>query len=987
MTATARWGALALLLAPVGAWSLGLGNIELRSALNQPLDAEIQLVSATPEELANLRVSLASPATFSRYGLDRPGYLGGLAFRLGTNDLGRPVILVSSQQAMIEPFVTMLVEVIWSRGRLLREYTVLLDPPVILPVPEVAQRIQPAEVSAPDVTQPAAAITRPAPEPVAPPTARALPTSRVPPLQTFEPTRTPAPSLTAGRYGPVQSAETLWAITERYRPAGVTMNQMLVAFYRANVQAFGGNMNTLYEGATLRVPQLAEVAEVSAAAATQEAIRQTELWRQGSVEQQARLRLVMPSGAADTGISATGSGAGAAAEVIELEGELGSLRGELEDNRRLLEIRDQQLQELQAMLTAAAADQERLAEQVAAAVPELDVPAGAGVDLESEVLFADEVEPLAETTPVIAEPAVIAPPAAASRVVTTPTQPSLVSRILGWLAGIPGWLTGILGSLLAILGSAATGILDWVTTPILLGGLGLGLVVVVGATVMYLRSRRGDIDAVTGHWETLDEDADDGGETGSATASLPQQVDSDAEDFLVADQLIEAADPEPLPEVQSEVPTALISESELAPEPEPEPEPASEVLSDSALRAASPTVDRTRTIKKSEPEPAHDDTLSSQTLINLEQADAIAEADFHLAYGLYDQAAELVEKALQAEPGRRDLKLKLLEVFFVWGNKEFFLETAQGLRADIGSGPDPEWDKVVIMGKQICPDDDLFSAATVSAGAELDVALDAGDSPSLDMAFDADDAADVNLGEVDLGNQEVDLALEGSDTPEDAAEEVLDLGAETLAGLETALFAQVKDDNDEATGKPGFDPDATDTASSPETDQGTAELKLDELGLDLEDLADLDSENETPSGADDLEAVEPNTVVNDILSASADPSATDSGIDLDLDDLGSEPGEEPVAQTVGSDVMVGAETDLNLDADTGTAAGDTSTSGQTGLLDPHSMTMTDVGTKLDLARAYVDMGDQDGARAILDEVLAEGDSTQHNEAQEIIDSL
>ena len=414
-----------------------------------------------------------------------------------------------------------------------------------------------------------------------------------------------------------------------------------------------------------------------------------------------------------------------------------------------------------------------------------------------------------------------------------------------------------------------------------------------------------------------------------------------------------------------------------------------DILSDSALRSASPTIDRTLTIKKSEPEPAHDDTLSSQTLINLEQADAIAEADFHLAYGLYDQAAELVEKALQAEPGRRDLKLKLLEVFFVWGNKEFFLETAQGLRADIGSGPDPEWDKVVIMGKQICPDDALFSAATVSAGAELDVALDAGDSPSLDMAFDADDAADadVDLGEVDLGSEEVDLVLEGSDTPEDAAEEALDLGAETLAGLETALFSQVKDDNDGETGEPGFDPDATDTASSPETDQATAELELEELGLDLEDLADLDSEDETPSGADVIEAVEPSTVVDDILSSSADPSATDTGIDLDLDDLVSELDEEPVAQTVGSDVMVGAETDLNLDADTGTAAGDTSTSGQTGLLDPHSMTMTDVGTKLDLARAYVDMGDQDGARAILDEVLSEGDSTQHNEAQEIIDSL
>ncbi len=991
MTVTARWGALALLLAPVGAWALGLGNIELRSALNQPLEAEIQLVSATPEELRNLRVSLASPATFDRYGLDRPGYLAGLTFRLGSNDLGRPVILVSSRQAMTEPFVTVLVEVAWSRGRLLREYTVLLDPPILLPLPEAAQSVQAAATSAPDATRPAAAIIRPAPEPVAPPTARATPLSTsVPPLQTLEPTRTTAPLPASGRYGPVQTAETLWSIAERYRPAGVTMSQMLVAFYEANDQAFGGTMNTLYRGAVLRIPQLAEVAAVPAVAANQEVRRQIELWRQGSVEQPARLRLVMPASSADSGFAAADSGAAATAELDALEGEVGALRGELEDNRRLLEIRDQQLQELQTMLTVAEEGQDRLAELVAAAASEPQLLTETGVDFESEVMFADEVEPLAETTPVIEEPAVIAPPAAATRVVTTPSQPSLISRILGWLAEIPGWFTGLLGSLLGILGSM-TGIFDWVTGPILLIGLGgLGLVVALGVAVAYLRKRRGNVDDVTGHWETLDEDLDDAGETSSATASPLQQGDSDEVNLLAAEQLIEAgAAPEPLPESLLEPQPAPL----LEPEPDPEPEP--DLLSDSALQAASPTVDRTLTIGKSEAEPAHDDTISSQTLINLEQADAIAEADFHLAYGLYDQAAELVEKALEAEPGRRDLKLKLLEVFFVWGNKEFFLETAQGLRADIGSGPDPEWDKVVIMGKQICPDDDLFSAAVASA-AEVDVALDAGDSPALDMAFPADDGLSTDLDVGDLGSQGVDIELEATSHEKAVEEEVLDLGAETLAGLETALFEQLEDDSEgtnPAVGVPGFDADATDTADSPDSNQQTAEIDLDDLGLDLEDLPDLDSEDGALSIADDLEAVEPSASVDDILSSSGvtevlgetavDSAATDTGIDLNLDELG----QEPVAQTVGSDVMVGGDTDLDLDAGSGTAADDTSTSDQAGLLDPHSMTMTDVGTKLDLARAYVDMGDQDGARAILDEVLAEGDSSQHSEAQNIIDGL
>jgi len=342
MTLTARWSVLVLLLTSVGAWALGLGDIELRSALNQPLDAEIQLVSATTDELNSLQVGLASQETFERYGLDRPAYLGELIFDVGTDNLERPIISVSSSGPMVEPFVTVLVEASWSQGRLLREYTVLLDPPVLLPLPAAAPSVQPAQTGAPDVSQPAAAINRPA--------AQLAPAPATLVAQPVEPVQAATPS--PGSYGPVRSAETLWAIAEQYRPNGVTMNQMMVAVYRANLQAFGGNMNTLHLGSILRIPQLAELNEVAAAAATEEVLRQAADWQTGT-DTQARLRLVTPESADNADVTTSGSTAAATTDIAALEGELGTALNELSESQRLLEIRDQQLQDLQAQLAAA----------------------------------------------------------------------------------------------------------------------------------------------------------------------------------------------------------------------------------------------------------------------------------------------------------------------------------------------------------------------------------------------------------------------------------------------------------------------------------------------------------------------------------------------------------------------------------------------------------------------------------------------------------
>ena len=144
-TAVRRILLLSALMSPGALYALGLGEIHLNSALNQPFDADIELVSATDEDLGALRAALASNESFAKYGLDRPAYLSDFTFRVAKGADGQDVLNVTSPRPVTEPFVTMLVEASWPRGRLLREYTVLLDPPVFAPTPAAAE----APVAAP----------------------------------------------------------------------------------------------------------------------------------------------------------------------------------------------------------------------------------------------------------------------------------------------------------------------------------------------------------------------------------------------------------------------------------------------------------------------------------------------------------------------------------------------------------------------------------------------------------------------------------------------------------------------------------------------------------------------------------------------------------------------------------------------------------------------------------------------------------------------
>src|SRR5688572_25295039 len=204
------------LLSPVTLYALGLGEIRLHSALNQPFDAEIELISPTAEELQGLKVGLASPDLYSRYGIDRPIYLTSFTFSVQRSRDGRAAIKVTSNRSVTEPFVTILVEASWARGRLLREYTVLLDPPVFMPSQPEAQ----TPVTTPQTGTQTQRIERPVAQEQQP---AETPAARATPLPTpSEPTQEPVAAASssgepiAGEYT-VQRNDTLYRIASRVK--------------------------------------------------------------------------------------------------------------------------------------------------------------------------------------------------------------------------------------------------------------------------------------------------------------------------------------------------------------------------------------------------------------------------------------------------------------------------------------------------------------------------------------------------------------------------------------------------------------------------------------------------------------------------------------------------------------------------------------------------------------------------------------------------
>lgn len=264
----------ACLLASLPSWGLGLGDIDLQSSLNEPLDAQIELLDVQGLQPTEVVVSLASARDFQRVGVERFYFLTDLRFEVSFAANGARHIKVFSTQPITEPYLNFLVEVLWPSGRMLKEYTLLLDPPTFSPTPAPA-------VAAPARTEQAAGgagrVQRD------PPAAPASAGTRV----ELSPGRSPGQSspldagVVGGEYRMTDRSDTLWAIALRTRPsAQVSVMQNMLALQRLNPDAFlNGNINLLKAGYSLRLPSESEALAISSAQANEMVAMQTAEWQ------------------------------------------------------------------------------------------------------------------------------------------------------------------------------------------------------------------------------------------------------------------------------------------------------------------------------------------------------------------------------------------------------------------------------------------------------------------------------------------------------------------------------------------------------------------------------------------------------------------------------------------------------------------------------------------------------------------------------------
>jgi pilus assembly protein FimV len=264
--------AAGLITVPLMANAAGLGKLSVTSALGQPLAAEIELFAADKAELDSLSASLASDQAFRDARVDYAPVLTSLRFAVEKKPDGKSVLKVTSSRPVNDPFIDLLVELSWASGRLVREYTMLLDPPGMA----TPQTVTPVAV----VTPPQAPASKPASAPTPVPASQAPMTTAPATPKTTARKPAPAPQRAAAPESIlVKKGDTLVGIAKRMQSEGVSLEQTLLGLYRDNAQAFDGNMNRLKAGKTLNLPSADKVAAIPQKEALREIKLQSEDWR------------------------------------------------------------------------------------------------------------------------------------------------------------------------------------------------------------------------------------------------------------------------------------------------------------------------------------------------------------------------------------------------------------------------------------------------------------------------------------------------------------------------------------------------------------------------------------------------------------------------------------------------------------------------------------------------------------------------------------
>ncbi len=1061
------------------AHALGLGEITLKSALNQPLEAEIELLEVKDLGSNEVMPALAAIEEFNRVGIDRPHFLSDLKFTPVVNARGKSVIQITSSRPVQEPYLNFLVEVLWPSGRLLREYTVLLDPPIYSP--QTASAALPslpvtAAVPSRGVTAPAPApISAPRPSVSAPPapvvaaaptprTAAPAPAPRPQPAPAAAPVApraaAPAPVRQSRDRHQVQASETLWTIAASARPtSSVSIHQTMLAIQALNPDAFiNGNINLVKKGAVLRLPTEAQIRERSRAEALADVQAQNEVWRQG------RMAPASPSGnrqldatrrtaaaaapstapegdalklvSASAGQSASGSdkgGSGKSAELAnklavaeeslatatrenqELRDRLNDLQSQLDKLQRILELKNTQLAELTSQVQAG----KEPAASSAAAVPAAAAPAARAVAearpaVEVTAPAADD-RPAAAAPAEVAKPAETAKPAEAAKPAAKPAEPkpaeakpvpppkppkpapyyepSLVDQILGnpmLLAAGGGTLALLLGLGLmvnhrrkAMKAEQAEQEDDSIDAGELAAGFGAAD-----------DSEGVDLLATVEEYAAYGRYADAAALLNRAIAAEPQRADlrlklmeicgelGDADAFLAQEEALDSMGGQ-----QARIDQLRARYRELFASSQPAVSPVVPAAAATAAVAATGLV-AAHVAASPAVEPLLDEEVS---------LDDLGLDDVPAAPAAVVETPEEEEEDFMSVPELDDVEMSLDDL-----EAEFERDLAAGIAtADVDADDD-----LLSLGEAGLGDD---LTVTPSSMSDIGMSLDLDAEP--DMTPDAADDLDFDLDALNdtaaSGQEEEDLLADldglGADLPElDAAAGDADLlaGFDDLDDLGMDL-GEVAAPAAEAAAATSFEDELMSL-----DDLGLGDLDDLELGPvaaeapaapaaaaedDLLDLGDLDlgefslPEAGSPAAEDDLQDLADFDLG---LGGSPAAGAADAGLDLDLglpdlgDDLLAPAASAAIEDDLGLGDLGGDLDDFNLFDEPGAAGGSDDDFGLMSGAGGDQM-----GTMLDLARAYVEMGDGEGAREILDEVIQTGTPEQQQRARELLSEI
>ena len=1074
------------LMSATSVHALGMGDIELDSALNQPLDAHIKLLKAGELEDWEIKPDLASTDEFQKSGIERVFFLNNVKFEIERSDEG-VFIKLSTQEAVVEPFLNFLVQVDWPNGRLLREYTLLLDPPVFAPernAPvQAAQTEEFEEEPEMDDDLPGTGVSQQSPmeeetdsfmddDPVQ---------SEEPQDEYSEDLAEPEPEQETYE---VRSNDTLWEVALKTRPnRSISPQQSMLAIQDLNPDSFiNGNINRLKKNQVLRIPSeeqinardfreaVSEVAlqnkVIKKRKAQLDATRKVEALDRDEEVTGAELTLLTDGEASsETQRSASGevmeSTAGdqstldnelsLALENLdksqrdnkELSNRLDALEEQINTLQRIINLKDEQMVALQAgfsqqdiPLDADAAvigqsDQQVPVEEAAVTSNDVGLEADVaspvvvdGTEQPADLNFAAPEEQLAKEE----KPKPKAAPVIASEPIEE--EFNVVALVMDNIAIFGGALGALLLALLLVNRSRKN------------------------------KDEEGQVDAAE---MSAFEGADP---LEQMTEGLESNLDDEFADLEMGGDIDELAE----------------EEGDLAAD-------VSGLESDSAKES--------------------------------ENADVLGEAEIYIAYDRMDQARSLLEKTIEDQPGRMDVRVKLLEVLSAIGDSESFTEqydyvVSQGSEEDQGKansyreslGLDGESSEAGLLNElddelSLSEDLGLDDTSENQGSADLDFeGIELG-SDEGDLNFDLDGLGledsdnselDADLSDFDT-SLDTDLALDGQDDDLSLEFGSLDLSERDAGDIDSAdLNASLKPESGDLDGGLDFDmPELSDDVAAadltPALDSFSQDDELGDLSLDLDNESealdsgllqnddmtnldemslDLESANElgelsSDEGALEVEGLDldldagmegfaldidedvaevgsqANTLDDDLseLENSLEAPELESDLDLSLDsdlelsglesldssdnlsltdseldlDLGIDESELPSIDGLDGDLLDDLD-QLSVDLDVNDLADDVpiikeqvagaaqKSTFDLPSLEDNDLDLTDLDgdldflsgtdeseTKLDLARAYIDMDDQDGAREILQEVLEDGTEQQKQDAGRLMDSL